>query len=184
MADSKKLTVSQKRIINEIIEDLGSSDDKIVLDALKRVRAKGNPLVIPTIIKTFQESDSEKVQIEIKNILSELKSKDAVEPLIESLDEADGPVKELILYGLWNSNLNPIEHIAKIVDVSCKGDYMVALEGLTIIENLEGPFDEVVINDTKLILNDYFGQKEDEKTPLIASILGFVQQFESFLINE
>ena len=99
---------------------------------------------------------------------------------MEGLLDGDDEVNEMILFSLWHANLNPINYIAEIVEASCRGSYLVALEGLTVIENLEGPFNEEVINDAKIVLNDYF-QNEDEKSELIKSILQCIQDFDNFI---
>lgn len=171
---------TQKKLIEVIKKDLTSKNEKTVLDALSKIKTKGDVSVIPSMLDLYKNSDNENIKDEIKIILSQLKVKEAVLPLIEGLIDYDDDLNEMILFSLWNANLNPINYIAEIVEASCKGNYLVALEGLTVIENLEGPFNEETLNDAKLVLNEYF-QNEDEKTDLIKSILGCIRNYDNFI---
>ena len=45
---------------------------------------------------------------------------------------------------------------------------------------MEGPFSEEVLNDTKLVLSEYF-LNEDEKADLIKSILGCIRDYDNFI---
>lgn len=171
---------TQKKVVQTILADLESKDTKVILDALKRIKSKGDASVIPAMIAVYGSNENDEVKDEIKKLLSQLKIKEGVLPLVEGLLDGDDEVNEMILFSLWNANLNPINYMAEIVEASCRGNYMVALEGLTVIENLEGPFNEEVLNDVKLVLSDYF-QNEDEKADLIKSILGCVRNYDNFI---
>lgn len=171
------MSETQKKVITTILKDLDSSDEKVVLAALKRVKSKGDATVIKPLVKTFAESGSDKVRGEIKALLSQIKVEKALVEIIESLTDWDDEVNEMLLFSIWNANLNASGFLAEVAEASCKGNYMVALEGLTVIENQDGPFSEEVLNDAKLVLNEYFNQ-EDEKVDLIKSIFDVINGFE------
>ncbi|CAG5081900.1 hypothetical protein [Parvicella tangerina] len=170
-------STTQKKVIATIIEDLGSNDDKKILAALKRVKSKGDASVIKPMVKTFAASTSEDVRGEIRALLAQIKVKKALVEIIESLADGDDDVNEMLLFAIWNANLNASNYLAEVAEASVKGNYMVALEGLTVIENQDGPFSEEVLNDAKLVLNEYFNQ-EDEKADLIKSMYEVINQFE------
>lgn len=171
------MSETQKKIIATIKADLASNDDKKILDALKRIKSKGDASVIKPMIKTFADSDNDEIRGEIKALLAQIKVENAMVEIVESLSDADDDVNEMLLFAIWNANLNASNYMAEIAEVSVKGNYLVALEGLTVIENLDGPFTEEVINDAKLVLNEYFNQ-EDEKAELIRSMYEIINQFE------
>ena len=173
---------TQKKLIEAILEDFKSNDNKVVLDSLARVKSKGDVTVVPAMIELYASTNSEEVKDEVRNLLSQTKIKESVLPLIEGLLDGDDEVNEMILFSLWHANLNPINYIAEIVDASCKGSYLVALEGLTVIENLEGPFSEEVLIEANIVLTEYF-QNEDEKSDLIKSILGCIRDFDNFIAS-
>jgi HEAT repeat protein len=171
------MSETQKKVIATILKDLESSDEKVVLDALKRVKSKGDASVIKPLIKTFAESSSDNVRGEIKALLSQIKVENALVEIIESLTDWEDDVNEMLLFAIWNANLNASNYLAEVAEASCKGNYMVALEGLTVVENQDGPFTEEVLNDAKLVLNEYFNH-EDEKADLIKSMFEIINQFE------
>lgn len=170
-------TPTQKKVIATIISDLASNDDKKILDALKRIKSKGDATVIKPMVETFATSENEDVRDEIRVLLAQIKVENAIIEIIESLSDSDDDVNEMLLFAIWNANLNASKYMAEVVEASVKGNYLVALEGLTVIENLDGPFTEEVLNDAKIVLNEYFNQ-EDEKVDLIKSMFEIINQFE------
>ena len=50
-------------------------------------------------------------------------------------DENNKPFQDLILNSLWNSSID-YSVFSDFVEISCKGQYITALECLTILENL------------------------------------------------
>ncbi len=168
----------EKEVIKGIIKDFNSSDESTVLKALKTAKDKGNVDLIEPMIDLFEKTSSFQVQEEIRAMLQELKISNAITPLIENLKRNNHDVQEMILSAIWNSAFEPVEEIATICEVACNGNYMVALEALTLIENLEGPFEEEVLSEAKIVLNEYFQQPEDEKSDLIKSILGVIMSFD------
>ena len=78
-----------------------------------------------------------------------------------------------LLSTIWNSPLDYSSYLAEFVSLAVKGDFMVTLECLTIIENLEGPFIESSILESQLLLKDYHEglyQKDQQKDHLISEI--------------
>lgn len=170
-------TPTQKKVIATIVNDLASEDDKKILDALKRIKSKGDASVIKPMVETFASSDNDEIRGEIRALLAQIKVENALIEIIESLSDNDDDVNEMLLFAIWNANLNASKYIAEVAEASIKGNYLVALEGLTVIENLDGPFTEEVLNDAKIVLNEYFNH-EDEKVDLIKSMFDVINQFE------
>ena len=48
------------------------------------------------------------------------------------------------------------DHIPELIEASCSGNYMVILEALTVLENLEGPFNEDDLFQANTLLQQYF----------------------------
>ncbi len=83
-----------------------------------------------------------------------------------------------MLFAIWSSNLDACDHIPVIVNVACKSDFMVALEALTLIENLEGPFNEEDLMEGMIHINEYMSGPLDDKEGLIKSISETLMLFE------
>ena len=77
--------------------------------------------------------------------------------------------------------LKGLEYLPEIVEAACSSSYMVAFEALTVLENLEGPFDEEKISEAKLIINDYFANPHEETKQLISVILGLLNEMDNSL---
>ena len=162
-----------------ILQDLNSGNDSKVKNAFKKLSNKGTASIIQPIIDLYsslEEGDS--IRNEIKTVFSQLKITKALPELIKNLAHQDNRVKELVLFSIWSSNLDAVDYIPAVIECSCKGDFMVALEALTLIENLEGPFNEQDLIESMIIINEYLLKDKDDKIELIQSILDTIKVFE------
>ena len=154
---------TQQRVINQLKEDLSSSNDSVITKALTKTRAKGNEQLIDPLIELYTETENQKIKEEIKNIFSELKNKDILDFLLPQLSEGSNEVKELIFFSIWSSGIDMTDHIPELIEASCSGNYMVILEALTVLENLEGPFNEDDLFQANTLLQQYLYELEDSK---------------------
>ena len=169
---------TQQRVINQLKEDLSSSNDSVITKALTKTRAKGNEQLIDPLIELYTKTENQKIKEEIKNIFSELKNKDILDFLLPQLSEGSNEVKELIFFSIWSSGIDMTDHIPELIEASCSGDYMVILEALTVLENLEGPFNEDDLFQANTLLQQYLYESEDSKEKeLIKSMYDIVLEF-------
>ena len=169
---------TQQRVINQLKEDLSSSNDSVITKALTKTRAKGNEQLINPLIELYTKTQNQKIKEEIKSIFSELKNKDILDFLLPQLSEGSNEVKELILFSIWSSGIDMTDHIPELIEVSCSGDYMVILEALTVLENLEGPFNEDDLFQANTLLQQFLYESEDSKEKeLIKSMYDIVLEF-------
>ena len=170
---------------NKIVEDLllvlASNDPKTLTSALKRVRSKGNEKVIPALFKLIEKNEEESIVEESKNIILELKSTAAIPYLLKELEtNKNSSTRELVLNSFWQTGFNAHEHMDKFVKAATKGTFMEAFEAYTIIDNLEGPFEEESIMEAQLILKSYFSENhdEDEKFEILKNIAKQLANYE------
>ena len=169
---------TQQRVINQLKEDLSSSNDSVIKKALTKTRAKGNEQLIDPLIELYTKTENQKIKEEIKSIFSELKNKDILDFLLHHLSEGTNEVKELILFSIWSSGIDMTDHIPELIEASCSGNYMVILEALTVLENLEGPFNEDDLFQANTLLQQYLYESEDSKEKeLIKSMYDIVLEF-------
>ena len=169
---------TQQRVINQLKEDLSSSNDSVITKALTKTRAKGNEQLIDPLIELYTKTENQKIKEEIKSIFSELKNKDILDFLLPQLSEGSNEVKELILFSIWSSGIDMTDHIPELIEASCSGNYMVILEALTVLENLEGPFNEDDLFQANTLLQQYLYESEDSKEKeLIKSMYDIVLEF-------
>lgn len=172
------VATEKNKIITQIIKDLQSSDEALILKVLVKVRDKGNTEVLEPLFDLFERTDNEKVKAEIKMILADIKDSYALEVIIERLSTGSNALNEVLLYALWNSSLSALDYIPEVVDAAKKGNYMIALEALTVIENLDGPFSNEKLTEAQFIINEYFTEGVDEKEVLMRSILDVILKLE------
>jgi hypothetical protein len=175
---------SNKNLQDSLLSDLQSSDETKIISALDKIKEKGNVAMITPMMDVFEDTDNELIKEMIRTIFSELKVSTALVPLVEGLQRNNDELNEVILFSLWHANFNPILFIEEIVSVCCEGSYMTALEGLTLIENLEGPFNEEVLLAAKNVLTEYFQEvdKVEGKEDLMQSMQEQIDGFFNFLV--
>jgi hypothetical protein len=172
-------TATEKnKVLNQIIKDFESTDETVVLKALVKVRDKGKTTVLEPLFNLFETSDNEEIRTEIKSILADLKDTYALDIIVEKLRTGSKDLNEVLLHSLWNSNLNAVDFIPELVDAAKDGNYMIALEALTVIENLDGPFSNEKLTEAQYILNEYFEEGLDEKEAIMRSILDVILKLE------
>lgn len=168
---------TQQKVINQIKADLASDNSSIVSKALVKTKAKGNEELIAPLVELYKTTDN-KLKQEVKNIFSEIKNKDCVDFLLPHLMQDNQEVKELILFSMWSSGIDMTDYIVELIEYSCDGEYMVILEALTVLENLEGPFnDEDLFQASTIIQEKIYESKDDKKKELLQSMSNVIQGF-------
>lgn len=175
----------QDKLIQDLIVDLESKDNKVLTSALKRVRSKGTEAVLPSLFKLTDGDFPDSIKEEAKTIILELKSTAAIPYLLDVLKGDNSAHRELVLSAFWHSSFNAKEHIDKFVQAAIRGSYMEALEAYTVIDNLDGPFDEIVIIEAQLLLKKYFSERKEktDKHDLLLSIVSTLDEYEKTVMD-
>ena len=169
---------TQQKVINQIKADLASNNSSIVSKALVKTKAKGNEELIAPLVELYKTTKDIKLKQEVKNIFSELKNKDCVDFLLPHLMEENNEVKELVLFSMWSSGIDMTDYIVELIEYSCDGEFMVILEALTVLENLDGPFnDEDLFQGSTIIQEKIYESKDDKKKELLQSMSNVIQGF-------
>jgi len=175
-------TKNPGQVLAQIMIDLGSEKENVVLKAIKKARTKGNEQIIPALFNTYRNTKTNLIKDEITSILSELKSTATIEPLIEELNIGNEASRCLALTSIWSSGLNANEYIDEIIQAAVNGSFLEAFEALTIIENLDPPFEEEVILNSQIILKTYFSnQEKSEKSEILRNITNVINGINSNL---
>ncbi|NNC84004.1 MAG: hypothetical protein HKN79_10540 [Flavobacteriales bacterium] len=175
MAEKKSKTLKQA------ILDLFDKDDSKVMKALKTITKSGTADEIPALMDVYVKAEEGPIKEELTKMLSSMKLEGGDVALVGLLrEERFKEHHPFILTSIWNSGYQPVEHLDVIVNAGLRGDYMTAFEVLTILENLEPPFDMDVIAVASLNVDDYLEEKEqDERTPIILQIKEVLDQYKS-----
>ena len=169
---------TQQKLINQIKKDFLSADHSIVIKALSKTRAKGNEQLILPLIELYKSTQIEGIKKEIKSIFSELKKKNILDTLLPELEYGSNEVKELILFSIWSSGMDMTDHIPLLIETCISGNFMVILEGLTVLENLEGPFNEDDLFQASTLLQEaLYETSESKEKKLIQSMYDIILEF-------
>lgn len=175
----------QSKTMKQALLDLFDKDDVKVMKALKVITRQGKSDVIPALMDVYVKTSDGPIKEELSKMLSSMKLAGGDSQLIALLDEdrfADH--HPFILTSIWNSGYQPIEYVDVIVRAGIKGDYMTNFEVLTILENLEPPFDMDVIAVASLEIDDYLEEKEpDERTPILEKIQQLLDHYKTAVVS-
>lgn len=175
------MSESQKAIDEKLKTELFSSDEKVVLAALAKIEEDGSRNMVEPVLELLVRSDSDSVKQEVLNQMSQLKIGEMEDLFIQKLQHKDfKDYQQQVVACMWNSGMNPISHLDVLAEVAIKGDYMTALEVLTLVENMEGPFDHESLtdafSDVGLFLSEV--EEEDARLDLIKDLYAILHHFQ------
>ena len=163
-----------------LVADLQSGDDKKVFGALERFDKHASGDLITPLLDLYQSSEGQTQDL-CGVMLRELKISAGEEILMDCLrTKKYESIKADILSFLWNSGFQPGDRVCEIIEAGLSGDYMLAFEALTLIDTLDGPFDETDLIEAQLLAKDFLIKNQgDEKFDLVNSILEKLRQMDS-----
>jgi hypothetical protein len=162
---------------NDALLNLKSQDVEEVKKACDYLEENGTLAQLEEIFEIYLATENLDIKRDVFNLLASVSVKGAAEKWMEMLYNKDNAhARKQILHILWNSKLNYSDHIASFVKMACESDYLTALECLTILENLEGPFDEASLLEAQLHLRDYLESRneEDDKKKFLMSEIALI----------
>ncbi len=187
MADKEK---ERKAKMNALITDLKSGDEKKISKALKGLQVNGDDDAIFPIIEVWSNGVSDKSEQEIIQFLGDIKSTGSADIIIEILlDQNFKNIHRPLLSTIWNSKVDYSTYLVDFVTLATQHDFMVTLECITIIENLDGPFEEHHFLDAEIILREFAEKhqsgkaEEEKKLKLIGELKVILKDLESRIID-
>jgi HEAT repeat protein len=168
---------ADSRKIEEIKRDLFSSDDATVVSALSACSEIGNSSLILPLLTLFAQNQNELVRKSTAEMLSNLKVSQTEGPFLEALqDESLRGIRKEILSFMWNSGVQPVEHLTDLVELCTDSEFEEIVECLSLIESMDGPFDETQIEESTYTLRQWIAEnKGDSRTALMVELLKVVQ---------
>ncbi len=173
------MTKAQTKLkIAETIVDLKSDSQAKMLGALKILETIGDKTVLPDLIDVLRKKEVI-VSKAILELIANIQDQEITEDLVEAIrNEKEANIAQQLLTTIWNSKLDFSAYLAEFVSLATEGDFLQALECLTILENLSGPFEEHQLLEAQLYLKDYaedLEEKEDRKHQIISEIALFIK---------
>jgi hypothetical protein len=178
MAEVKKTT----KKVQQLIKDLGSKEESKVVKTFALLEADGNEHVLRPLVELYLTNKSEKIKEKAIEFLSNLSDSSATPEMIEIVrDEKYMSIRQQILNTMWQSKLDFSPFLAEFVSIACEGTFLETFECLTIIENLEGPFEENQTLESQLYLKEYLETergKVEARDELISDIAVLIKDFD------
>ena len=160
----------------EILKLLQSADDNLVLKTLHKLRSAGNLAYIPELLKLLSKCKNELIEKELIRFLADIKEAGVIPLLVEGLKKP-GLKKAWagMLSVVWQSGLDYSGYMNLFIQLFLEGDYLVALESFTIIEqSIEHLSDQEMDEKRNHLLGGLDNVSEDKK-PLARELLNLLQ---------
>lgn len=122
----------------EIVKNLKSDDFKLISDSLKVIKESGSSDYLPLLFDLLHRTTVDNIRQQVTNIFFQLKSTESIPYFINALyNEKYRNERELLVRSCWENGLDFSEYTSVFIDIMANGNYMEALESLTLIENSE-----------------------------------------------
>ncbi len=181
LSSKKPLTPTQEKMrkkkLTEIKKDLQSSEEVVVLNALKNVKKHGDHTVVEYLVHTMVTSESEAVTAAVIDVFNNLKDNETVEPIIDALkDPKTKGYRQFLIGALWQSGLNINGYINPITETALNEDYITAFECLTVIDSADDPGSHAELEEAIRMVGSFLEEnQEKENTPVVKSIYEALQ---------
>jgi N-acetylglutamate synthase-like GNAT family acetyltransferase len=125
------------------MKDLTHSSAAKVKAALARAKKQGDATWIRPLLSAFASRSEDGLREEMRTLLSTLKLSAAEEVFLEALREEEyAEVRADVLGFLWSCGFTCEGNLALVAEVACQGDFRQAMEGATLIEQVESATNE------------------------------------------
>ncbi len=175
MSSQNKLT------IKSALELVCTDDLANVCIGLKQLEVCADLSVIEPIVAIASITTNRAIKKEVLEFLSNVidpKLPPIFLPFIQ--EEKYASIRQELLSVVWNSKLDYSSFLADFVEVAIEGNFIIALECLTVLENLEGPFEEHQLLESQLHLKEYIASdrsmEDDQKTTVISEIALYIRE--------
>ena len=171
--------------LDKIVSDLNSVDPKKVSKAIKSLESNGDSSVIVPIADRLLLEINEKNKSELVELLSSLKDTSTRGEIMAIIDNDKYlSIRQLMLSVIWNTKIDFSGYIDEFVFITIHGSFLEAIDCLTIIENLEGPFMEEDLLESESHLKAYMtsdGVKDEQRAFILSEVALKLQEFSNDL---
>lgn len=175
---AKKETQKDKKV-KELLLQLASKNELEQIKTVKTLKMDGTEEAIEPLVQVLSLSSSEALKNEIIDLLNTIKSTKVPAEIIKCLNNSDYQNShQLLLASIWNTGLDYNKYMGEIASATIAGDFMHAMECITILENLEGDLNEDEIMEALLVFKGYLvdtKESEDSKAELIKEMVVTLQ---------
>jgi len=158
----------------ELIKNLQSGKTETVISALKLIASEGNNDLLTEVIKLFHQTTNNTIQQEIIKIIEHLKDPKSVPVIINAIENKDfADQLPVLVAACWKNGLNYEEYTETFVQVFIEGDFQLAFDAFTVIDNIE----KIKKQDAErclIKLRNAFDDINDDKKRLITELINII----------
>lgn len=130
---------------------------------------------ISTVISLLTDPENKDVREET---LLTLKKEKGESLLIAAINNPKAKGKKHILVAAcWESEINFSNQLPFFIKLAMDNDYLVSLEAITVIENMEGPFNEADVKESIKLLKQHQQQLNTEQVVLVNDLVNTLNGF-------
>lgn len=164
-----------------LLADLRSNDSKKVLSALKTTADDGTGDFIVPLLELFRDTKSDDIRERVREMLSSLKVSEAEDILIDALeDPAFTQQRGDILSFLWHSGFQAAEAVDTITRCALEGDYMTAVEAMTLLDSLTQEPEEESLYQALIEIRAFLEKHKDSGHEVYDVALSIFQQLAQY----
>ena len=129
----------KSQTINEKIKlALFSTDTEVVKMAIEKVSEEGNRLYLPVLFDLLNTNPEYEVEAQIVKLLGSVKDKESVNSFMRAIEnEKYINIRKKLISACWQNGLDFSSFTPVFIDLIITGDWEVAFEAFTLIDNLE-----------------------------------------------
>jgi len=167
----------QKELEHTIITLLNASDDKSILEGLKKSKTHGNSKILPFIIDLVLHSPEGEVLKKSTELLNTLNDQESIHFILQAAkNEASKGKRHLLMSALWQSSLQCQLFIDQVVEIAIKNDYITFIECMSIAENLSAPLDDELMEKSIQRIQEAIQMKEHPNQELLVEMGAILKQ--------
>lgn len=170
--------------LQQWLQQLTQKEDGVFKTALDQLSEKGDISVVEPMANVLFTTEDRARKHLLTEFFANIEKEAAKGELMRVIEELENPTHQAeLLNTIWNSRMDYSEYLSDFVELAIDGNLEIAIECHTIIENMDGPFDEADILECKLILGSYdkHESRSPEKDFLIQDIKAFLERMDSEL---
>lgn len=158
--------------LQELKASLLSSDKQMVLNALGKIKHDGMPQIIPDIFNLYLTDPEDDIRSEIYSILEGLQNQECTKNVVEALQKNSyGKHTAKLIACCWHSKLDFEPYITVFADFFVLGNYDVAIEAFTVIEESLANSPREISDKCKTYLLERKKEVASEKEPLFNELI-------------
>ena len=172
-----KQSEQEKKFIQETKAVLKSKNEKNIYSKLQELRVTGNVSVLPFMLELLETSNSQIITQEILNIIKDLRDQKCVPVIVEYIEKnKDRNHIGDIISSCWQSRLDFHSYLEIFATCFLHGDYQVALEAFTVIEEMLWKSSEEQIMSCRKVLQKNAGKVSELKQPLYKELIKVLEE--------